>query len=84
MCAKNIALVRKNLGKSAGTSFHYSSAPRLWFLNAYYFHLFSFLVVVVVVVVVVFKNGPKYEQEREKRKQKYVLLRLQLCDDRGL
>jgi hypothetical protein len=83
MCAKNIALVRKNLGKSAGTSFHYSSAPRLWFLNAYYFHLFSFLVVVVVVVVV-FKNGPKYEQEREKRKQKYVLLRLQLCDDRGL
>jgi hypothetical protein len=83
MCAKNIALVRKNLGKSAGTSFHHSSAPRLWFLNAYYFHLFSFLVVVVVVVVV-FKNGPKYEQEREKRKQKYVLLRLQLCDDRGL
>ena len=81
MCAKNIALVRKNLRKSAGTSFHHSSAPRLWFLNAYYFHLFSFL---VVVVVVVFKNGPKYEQEREKRKQKYVLLRLQLCDDRGL
>ena len=80
MCAKNIALVRKNLRKSAGTSFHHSSAPRLWFLNAYYFHLFSFL----VVVVVVFKNGPKYEQEREKRKQKYVLLRLQLCDDRGL
>ena len=81
MCAKNIALVRKNLRKSAGTSFHHSSAPRLWFLNAYYFHLFSFL---VVVVVVVFKNGPKYEQEREKRKQKYVLLRLQLRDDRGL
>ena len=80
MCAKNIALVRKNLRKSAGTSFHHSSAPRLWFLNAYYFHLFSFL----VVVVVVFKNGPKYEQERGKRKQKYVLLRLQLCDDRGL
>jgi len=72
-------LVRKNLRKSAGTSFHHSSAPRLWFLNAYYFHLFSFL-----VVVVVFKNGTKYEQEREKRKQKYVLLRLQLCDDRGL
>ena len=81
MCAKNIALVRKNLRKCAGTSFYHSSAPRLWFLNAYYFHLFSFL---VVVVVVVFKNGPKYEQEREKRKQKYVLLRLQLCDDRGL